>query len=82
MNAVDGAAYRDPSAPLDERIEDLLARMTLPEKVGQMLQLDARGDLADIVCGQLAGSILHASPARMLEAIELVAHDAAAAFRC
>jgi hypothetical protein len=39
--------YRDPSRPLEERLEDLLARMTLPEKVGQMLQLDARGDLED-----------------------------------
>jgi len=47
--------------------------MTLPEKVGQMLQLDARGDLADVVSTKLAGSILHASPERMLEAIELAA---------
>ncbi len=28
-----------------------------------MLQLDARGDLDDLVCGKLAGSLLHASPA-------------------
>ena len=41
--------YRDPARPVEERLEDLLARMTLPEKVGQMLQLDARGDLDDIV---------------------------------
>ena len=36
--------------------------MTLPEKVGQMLQLNAQGDLDDIVSTKLAGSILHASP--------------------
>src|SRR6476659_8303514 len=47
--------------------------MTLAEKVGQMLQLDARGDLDDIVGTKLAGSILHTSPERMLEAIDLVA---------
>ena len=47
--------------------------MTLPEKVGQMLQLDARGDLDDLVCSKLAGSLLHASPERMLEARALVA---------
>ena len=31
-----------PSA--EQRIADLIQRMTLPEKVGQMLQLDARQD--------------------------------------
>jgi len=65
--------YRDASRPLEERLEDLLARMTLPEKVGQMLQLDARGDLEGVVATKLAGSILHASPERMLAAIELAA---------
>lgn len=62
--------YRDPSLPVDVRVADLLGRMTLREKVGQMLQLDARGDLEDIVTVKGAGSILHASPDAMLEAIE------------
>ncbi|MEU8789140.1 glycoside hydrolase family 3 N-terminal domain-containing protein [Streptomyces sp. NPDC048643] len=30
--------YRDPSAPVPERVRDLLGRMTLPEKVGQVNQ--------------------------------------------
>src|SRR6478672_10259358 len=47
--------------------------MTLAEKVGQMLQLDARNDVKEIVSEKLAGSILHTSPAKMLEAIDLVA---------
>ncbi|MGW8566196.1 glycoside hydrolase family 3 N-terminal domain-containing protein [Isoptericola sp. NPDC055881] len=63
--------YRDPSLSPAERVEDLLARMTLPEKVGQMLQLNAMDDLEDIVRHRLAGSILHASPDRVVEAIEL-----------
>jgi beta-glucosidase len=33
-------AYRDPRVPLDERVRDLLARMTLAEKVAQMCQKD------------------------------------------
>ncbi|GAB3879325.1 exo-beta-d-1,3/1,6-glucosidase [Terrabacter terrigena] len=65
--------YRDPARPVEERLEDLLARMTLPEKVGQMLQLDARGDLDDIVSTKLAGSILHTAPDDMPRAIELAA---------
>ncbi len=63
--------YQDPTASLEERVEDLLSRMTLPEKVGQMLQLDARGDLEDFVLHKMAGSILHASPERMLQALDL-----------
>nr|WP_255523991.1 glycoside hydrolase family 3 N-terminal domain-containing protein [Terrabacter sp. MAHUQ-38] len=51
----------------------MLARMTLQEKIGQMLQLDARDDLDYVVANKLAGSILHASPERMLAAIELSA---------
>ena len=66
-------AYRDPALPVEERIDDLLERMTLAEKVGQMLQLDARGDLEDIVTQKLVGSILHTSPERMHRAIELSA---------
>jgi beta-glucosidase len=65
------ALYLDPDAPVAERIEDLLARMTLPEKVGQMLQLDARQRLTDAVSNRLAGSLLHIPPARMREAVEL-----------
>ena len=45
--------------------------MTLEEKVGQMLQLDARDDLDDQVLRMHAGSILHASPERVLRAREL-----------
>ncbi|HEY5879366.1 MAG TPA: glycoside hydrolase family 3 N-terminal domain-containing protein, partial [Nakamurella sp.] len=67
------APYWDPALPVPDRVGDLLSRMTLPEKVGQMLQLDARGDLDDLVRGKLTGSLLHASPRRMLHARTLVA---------
>jgi beta-glucosidase len=63
--------YQDASLPVDERLDDLIARMELPEKVGQMLQLDARGDLDDIVSEKRVGSILHCPPERMPRAIEL-----------
>ncbi|QFZ24583.1 beta-glucosidase [Saccharothrix syringae] len=47
--------------------------MTLPEKVGQMMQLDAREDLDDHVLRKHAGSILHTSPERVLRAHALTA---------
>lgn len=34
------APYRDPSLPVDVRVADLLGRMTLEEKVGQMAQAE------------------------------------------
>jgi beta-glucosidase len=32
----DGAAYRDPNRPVESRVEDLLGRMTLDEKLAQL----------------------------------------------
>ncbi len=65
------ATYLDPHANVAARIDDLLARMTPEEKVGQMLMLDARGDLAEAITGRHAGSILHTSPELMGQAHHL-----------
>jgi beta-glucosidase len=45
--------------------------MTPEEKVGQMMQLDARDDLVDQVLNKHVGSILHTSPERVLQAHDL-----------
>ena len=66
------APYLDAALPVADRVQDLLGRMTVEEKVGQMLQLDARDDVADHVQRRLAGSLLHASPERLRRAHELV----------
>ncbi|MDM7854968.1 exo-beta-d-1,3/1,6-glucosidase [Cellulomonas alba] len=63
--------YLDPSIPVDQRVKDLVARMTLSEKVGQMLQLDAREGVPHLVNDLHVGSILHTSPERVIEAHEL-----------
>ena len=63
--------YLDTSLPTADRVADLVGRMTLPEKVGQMMQFDARDDLDHIVLERFAGSILHTSPERVLRAAEL-----------
>jgi len=67
------APYLDSSLATEDRVADLLGRMTLPEKVGQMLQLDAREDLDEIVLTRHAGSILHTSPEKVQRAAELTA---------
>jgi len=51
--------YRDPSQPIERRVDDLLSRMTLAEKVGQMMQLDGREDPVGQVKRFEPGSILH-----------------------
>jgi beta-glucosidase len=71
--ALASAPYKDPAVPLTDRVEDLLSRMTLAEKVGQMLQLDARAETDDLVGGKMAGSLLHASPETMIRTRDLVA---------
>lgn len=50
--------YQDPAQPIDARVEDLLQRMTLPEKVGQMCQLDGRVDPLKMVAERQPGSFL------------------------
>jgi beta-glucosidase len=50
--------YLDPSRPVVERVEDLLGRMTLAEKVGQLQQLDGRNDLLYEFPQQEPGSVL------------------------
>lgn len=65
----DEAKYRDVRAPVEDRVADLLARMTLEEKVGQMCQKDVSAlemkdgrvtpaSLADVLARQSCGTIM------------------------
>lgn len=43
------ALYKNPNAPIEDRVNDLLARMSLSEKIGQMTQVEKNSiTLADI----------------------------------
>lgn len=64
--------YKNPDLSIPERIADLLGQMTVAEKVGQMLQLDAQNNVADLIENVHVGSILHTSPADMVLAAEVV----------
>jgi beta-glucosidase len=51
--------YLDRDLPTDERVEDLLARMRLEEKIGQMCQVDGRHDAETWIRERYIGSFLH-----------------------
>jgi len=61
--------YQDESALLEERVDDLMLRMTLEEKVGQMCQLDGRKKPKQWVDEHHVGSFLHliGEPANALQ---------------
>ncbi|KAI5391494.1 hypothetical protein KIW84_076344 [Lathyrus oleraceus] len=50
--------YKDPKQPLDTRIKDLVDRMTLEEKIGQMVQIERTVASTDVVNKYYIGSIL------------------------
>ncbi|PON67568.1 Glycoside hydrolase [Parasponia andersonii] len=49
--------YKDPKQPLNVRIKDLLSRMTLEEKIGQMTQIERSVASAEVVKKYLIGSV-------------------------
>ena len=64
--------YLDPSLPTVERVADLISRMTLAEKVGQMMQLNAKHGVDDLISAYHVGSILHQSPEVLKHAHDVV----------
>ncbi|XP_021811165.1 lysosomal beta glucosidase-like [Prunus avium] len=50
--------YKDPKQPLNSRIKDLVSRMTLEEKIGQMVQIDRSVASAEVMKKYFIGSIL------------------------
>ena len=50
--------YLDPAAPPNERIEDLLARMTLAEKIGQMTLVEKGSIDGTQVTAKAIGGVL------------------------
>jgi beta-glucosidase len=65
-------AYRDPSLSIEERVADLLGRMTLEEKVGQLIMWNGQLDLSFIKT-RYPGSILHIWGEKLAHAMELAA---------
>ncbi len=59
--------YQDPELSVERRTQDLMARMSLEEKVGQLVQADGRKDALLQVREKRVGSFLHILGAPTLE---------------
>lgn len=51
----DAMIYKDPKQPLNRRIKDLIDRMTLQEKIGQMTQIDRSVATPDVMRNYFIG---------------------------
>ncbi|XP_051178313.1 uncharacterized protein [Lolium perenne] len=59
--SVAGAAnvkYKDPKQPIQERVADLVSRMTLEEKIGQMTQIERANASSSVIQKYFVGSVL------------------------
>jgi beta-glucosidase len=68
-------AYRNPALTVEERVADLLGRMTLEEKVSQLMMLDARSEDLSFISTLQPGSILHILGEKINRAIDLAAQN-------
>ncbi|TVU20669.1 hypothetical protein EJB05_36887 [Eragrostis curvula] len=50
--------YNDPKQPIAVRVKDLLSRMTLAEKIGQMTQIERANATADVLAKYFIGSVV------------------------
>lgn len=49
--------YKDPKQPINVRIKDLMSRMTLEEKIGQMTQIDRTVASGQVINKYLLGKL-------------------------
>ena len=53
--------YKDPKQPVNTRIKDLIGRMTLAEKIGQMTQIERSVASADVMKNYFIGTFCDSS---------------------
>lgn len=57
--------YKDPKQPVAVRVEDLLSRMTLEEKIGQMVQIERSVATAEIMRNYSIGTPKNENPCEL-----------------
>ena len=67
--------YQNPALSIEERVADLLSRMTLEEKVGQIMMFDARDEDMSFINTRFPGSILHILGEKLGRAMDLAAKN-------
>ncbi|KAK9727095.1 hypothetical protein RND81_05G257500 [Saponaria officinalis] len=58
VTEADYLKYKDPKIKVGQRVRDLLSRMTLEEKIGQMVQIERKVASADVMKTYFIGSVL------------------------
>ncbi|KAL6526695.1 hypothetical protein OROGR_015785 [Orobanche gracilis] len=59
--------YKDPNAPIEARVRDLLSRMTLLEKIGQMTQIERSVATPSVIKDRFIGSVLSGGGSKPFE---------------
>lgn len=62
--------YLDASQSVESRLRDLMGRMTLEEKISQLMMLDGRDDMSAAVDQRNLGAVLHVRPSLSDELID------------
>jgi hypothetical protein len=58
LGSADYLKYKDPKQPVGARVKDLLARMTLAEKIGQMTQIERENATTGVLSKYFIGKLL------------------------
>ena len=75
FSSMTSPAYRNPALTIEERVADLLSRMTIEEKVGQQMLWDARSDDLSFINTYQPGSVLHILGEKINRAMDLAAQN-------
>jgi beta-glucosidase len=73
--AAGAPAYRNAALPVDQRVADLVGRMTLEEKAGQLMMLDARSEDLSFINTRQPGAVLHILGEKVGRAMDLAARN-------
>ncbi|KAK8951456.1 hypothetical protein KSP39_PZI003200 [Platanthera zijinensis] len=58
VDAAEYLKYKDPKQPLNVRLDDLLSRMTLAEKIGQMAQIERKNASSEVLKNYFIGIVI------------------------